>query len=327
MSVAHRTAPADGPPLDAVDARRRELDEIWASEPFAEAAARTEHLLAVLPLLDLFPHDPDGHVSRVRSGARRAALGLFTPNSEFALPVPAVRAEHNGDGRLTLTGRFRYAVADAELSLVPLRAAAGDPPRLALLPHTLAGLRRYGAGRADGWGWIELDGVSVAEGALSHPVSWAPQGPLAPVFDAYAWEFSRRSLTWSARVVADLRRELALTGSGTEALSTSQYLAHELSKLEIELSLALALASFGAEFKGEEPGGTSVAAVLLASTDLLHRTVRVAEDMSTELGLENSAVGAADWPADTVQAFFGGRRMAGGVLARRMGLWPQDARS
>ncbi|MYY09545.1 hypothetical protein GT204_11615 [Streptomyces sp. SID4919] len=327
MSVAHESAPAAGPPLDAADAHRQELDGIWAAGPFAEAAARTEHLLAVLPLLDLFPHDPDGHVSRARSGERRAALGLFTPNSEFALPVPAVHAERSGDGRLTLTGRFRYASEDAELSLLWLRVVDEDATRLALLPHTHEGLRRYGAGRAEGWGWIELDGVTVEEDVLSHPVSWAPEGPLSAVFDGYAWEFSRRSLTWSAGVVADLRRELALTGSGTEALSTSQYLAHELSKLEIEVSLAVALASFGAEFKAEEPGGTSVGAALLASTDLLSRTVQVAEDMSTELGLADSAVGAAGWPTGTVQAWFGGRRMAGGELARRMGLVPKDVRS
>lgn len=49
--------------------------------------------------------------------------------------------------------------------------------------------------------------------------------------------------------------------------------------------------------------------------------------MSTELGLEYSAVGATDWPADTVQAWFGGRRMAGGELARRMGLLSKDGRS
>lgn len=327
MSVASESVPAAGPIPDRAAARRQQLDEVWESGPFAEAAARTEHLCAVLPLLDLFPHDPGGHVSRVRSGGVRAALGLFTPNSEFALPLSPVLAERTDDGRLTLTGRLRYAVGDAELSLVPVRARDGDVTRLALLPHTLDGLRRYGAGRADGWGWVGLDRVTVDQDALSQPVSWAPGGPLAAVLDAYAWEFSRRSLTWSARVVADLRRELALTGDGTEALSTSQYLAHELSRLEIEISLAAALASFGADFKGEEPGGTSVAAALLAATDLLHRTVRVAEDMSTELGLEDSAAGAVGWPADAVQAWFGGRRMAGSELARRMGLSAKGTRS
>jgi hypothetical protein len=327
VSAVPEAAPATGPVQDPPGAGRTELDEVWAAGPFAEAAARTEHLCAVLPLLELFAHDPDGDIARVRSGERRAALGLFTPNSRFAPSVPTVRAERAGGNRLTLTGRFRYAAKGAELSLVTLRSADRDTLRLALLPHTLDGLRPYGAGRAGAWGWAELDGATVEERALSRPVSWAPEGPLVPVCDAYAWEFSRRSVTWSARVVADLRRELALTGGGTEALSTSQYLAHELTTLEIEISLAAALASFGADFKSEKPGGTSVAAVLLASTDLLHRTVRVAEDMSTELGLENNPAGAADWPADAVQACFGGRRMAESELARRMGLVPEDTRS
>ncbi|MEU3556119.1 hypothetical protein [Streptomyces fragilis] len=327
MTHVHATAapPAGTGPEDL----RRYLDGLWEKEPFVHAAAWTEHLCGVLPLLDLFPdasHDPQEPrrlVEGVRTGALLAALGLFTPNTHFAPSLPAVRAERVPGLGLTLEGRFRYASPQADLSLVPLRVAGEEQLRLVLLPHTHDGLRTYGAGRATEPGWGELTGAVVQEAELSHPVTWDLDGPLVRVLDSYGWEFARRSVTWSARVIADLRRSLAATGSGTEALSTSQYLAHELSKLEIEISLAAAAASFGAELKGEEPGGQSAAAVLLAATDLLTRTARVVEDMSTELGLTPSPCAADSWPAGQIQGYFGGRRMAESQLARRMGLVPE----
>lgn len=53
----------------------------------------------------------------------------------------------------------------------------------------------------------------------------------------------------------------------------------------------------------------------------------MAEDLATELGLPNTPVDAADWPADAVQALFGGRRVVEGELARRMGLIPAEVAS
>ncbi|UED83204.1 hypothetical protein [Streptomyces profundus] len=317
MSTAYEATRPTEP--GAPDLTRR-LDEVWAAEPFAEAAARTEHLCAVLPLLDLFEHDPYDCAAAVRAGQQRAALGLFTPNAPFAVTEPTLRARPVGAGLTALTGRFRYADGAAEITLATVWSEEDETLRLALLPHTLAGVRLFGAGRAADRGWGEATDAALDGRALSRPVSWRPDGPLVPVLDAYAWEFSRRSVTWSAKVVADLRRALANTGEGTGALSTSQYLAHELSRLEIELSLAAAAASFGAEFKGEPPGGESVGAVLAAGTELLWRTVRIAEDLSTELGLVPGPVAEEGWPADVVQASFGGRRMVEGELARRMGL-------
>ncbi|MFC8274228.1 hypothetical protein ACFUJR_17215 [Streptomyces sp. NPDC057271] len=320
MSTATETALLAGPDAPDAEILTERLDAVWADEPFAEAAAQTEHLCAVLPLLELFPHDPDGRIAAVRAGGLRAALGLFTPNAQLARTVPTVRARRDADGRAVLTGRFRYADEAADLTVALVRFEDEEGVRLALLPHTLDGLRLYGAGRSQDRGWAELDGAAIDARAVSDPVNTDDDGPLTAVLDAYSWEFSRRSVTWSAKVVADLRRTLANTGEGAEALSTSQYLAHELSKLEIELSLAAAAASFGAAFKGERPGGQSVAATLLACTDLLWRTVRVAEDMSADLGLEPSPVADPAWPSDRVQASLGGRRLAGGELARRMGL-------
>jgi DNA-binding transcriptional ArsR family regulator len=295
----------------------RELDELWAASTFADAAARTEQLCGVLPLLDLFNDDPYGLAEQVRDRRRIAALGLFTPNALFALAYPTIRAIRDGD-QIVLDGRFRYAVARADVSLVDIELE--DQTRLALLPHTLEGVRVHGAGHAEDWGWGELTGAVLQARALSRPVSWVADGPLVRTLDDYGWEFARRSSSWTTRIIADLRRVLANTGVGTEALSTSQYIAHELSKLEIEISLAASAARFGPAFKGEEPGGQAMAAVLLSCTDLLRRSVRVAEDLNTELGLWPIPGADTDWPAASIHAYFGGRRMLESELARRMGL-------
>ncbi|MER6914842.1 hypothetical protein ABT354_24470 [Streptomyces sp. NPDC000594] len=332
MSTAPETALADAPgtALPGAGATPEEiaahLDRVWNELPFADALAHTEQLYGVLPLLALFPEDLDGHLKAVRDGTRRAALGLFTPNAVFDATAPTVRAVRGPDGTLTLGGRFRTTAVRADITLVALHHEDDATTRLALLPHTLDGLRHHGAGRARDGGWTTVDGAVLDARAVTGPVSRGPDGPLAPVIDAYGWEFSRRAVTWSAGTVAELRRSLAGTGEGTEALSTSQYLAHELSKLEIELSLAAAAASFGPEFKQAPAGAEPAAAVLVAATDLLARTVRVAEDMTTELGLV-SGPGGDDWPAEVVPSCFGGRRMAEGELARRMGLVPGAARA
>ncbi|MFJ4186609.1 hypothetical protein [Kitasatospora sp. NPDC089509] len=307
--------PGDATPGEASDqALGQALDQVWETRPFAVAAALTEQLHGVLPLLDAFDADAP-LLDEVRAGRVAASLGLFTPNALLSLTAPAVRADRDGD-RTVLHGRYRYAVREAGVSVVPVRTDGGT--RLALVRHDAPGVRLHGAGRAAGWGWAELDGAPAA--ALSRPVDWTPGGALTAALDGHAWAFVRGALAWPARVVADLRRTLAGAGEGVEALSTSQYLAHELSKLEIEISLASAAARFGAGFKAEAPGGQAALATLLSCVDLLQRTARTAEDMATELGLEHSPADAADWPDAVLQACFGGRRVVENELARRMGL-------
>ncbi|MFJ8005327.1 hypothetical protein [Streptomyces fagopyri] len=291
------------------------LDDVWATAPFGEAAARMEHQCAVAPLLNLFDKDPHGFVEGIRTGRLRAALGLFTPNARFSLSHPTVTAVRDGVDVL-LDGRYRYAGEWADVAFVPL--AIDGEVRLALLPHSPEA-RHSDTSPADGYGWRVLSGVRLAAHALSRPVTFDADGPLAAVLDAFGWQFSRGSAELCARVVADLRRTLARSGEGTEALSTSQYVAHELSRLEIEISLASRAASLGAVFKNEGPGGQSAASVLLACTGLLWRTARMAEDLTTELGLPATDSGTGLTTA-SLQAYFGGRRMVEGELARRMGL-------
>lgn len=294
------------------------LDKVWTRYPLALAAAVTEQVCGVLPLLDSFDGtDSSGLIQRIRAGRITAALGLFTPNAHFALPVPSVRAVEEG-GRLVLDGRYRYAYERADVSLVAV-GLSGEV-RLVLLRHDADAVRPRGSGRTTGGGWAELDGVVIEPSALSRPVSWAPDGTLSAVLDDYAWAFSRRAISRPARVLAELRRVLATTGEGIEALSTSQYLAHELSRLEIEVSLTSAAARLGPEFRGDGPGGQSAFSVLLSCVDLLRRVAAVAADMTTELGLRGDPTQALAGSVDILQAYFGGRRMVENELARRMGL-------
>jgi hypothetical protein len=275
---------------------------------FTDAAAAVEHANGILPLLDLFPADVDGLLTSVRHRRLAAGLALFTPNALFDMTRPALRGVREGD-RVVLDGRFRFADERTELSVVDV--ALDGVTRLALLPHETVDV-------AGTWG--ETVGVVLPVHGLSVPVSWAPGSRLMSTFDGYAWEFARCCTAWSATVVSDLRRVLAITGVGAEALSTSQYVAHELSKLEIEILLAGAASGFGPEFKAEPPGGQRAAAVLLSGTDLLARTVAVTENLAASLGLRQAPCRDTGWPGASVHAWFGGRRMVERELARRMGL-------
>ncbi|MCX4409549.1 MULTISPECIES: hypothetical protein [unclassified Streptomyces] len=279
-------------------------------------AAAVEHRHGVLPLLDLFDEDPDGLLAAVRRGAVRAALGLFTPNARFSVEAAAVDAARDG-GQTVLTGRFRYADPHATAVVVPV-ALPGEV-RLALLPDTLGGGRLFGAGR----GWAELDGAVFPARALSRPVTWKPDGALSAAYDGCAQRFAPLAAAFSARAIADLRRELARTGAGQDALSTSQYTSHELSRLEIATALAAAACTAP---PGTQPlTGPSAAALLLAAVDALHRTLDLADNLSTELGLAAAPTLRDPSSTATVRAFFGGRRMVEGELARRMGLNPPQA--
>ncbi|MCL7456336.1 hypothetical protein M8I35_03950 [Micromonospora sp. MSM11] len=275
-----------------------------------DALAVLEHACGVRPLLDLLAGAGHPTVAAVRAGDLPCALALFTPDATLALPVPGVRARSGPDG-FVLDGRYRYGSPAGAALLV---AEAADGPRLCLLRHDEPGVRTTGP---DGWGWAELTGVTVDPALVSGPVSWHPAGPLLAVVDAYAWAYAPVVAAHAAATVAQLRRELADPAVGV--LAASQYLAHELTRLDIELALLSSAARFGPRLRGGEAGGTAVVAVLTACATLTHRTAQVAADFATELGVPGGAAADPAWRV-AVQAAFGGRRMVEGELARRMGL-------
>jgi hypothetical protein len=293
-----------------VNAPAESSDRVRDSRSYLENVLAAERRCGVLPLLDLFDADPDGLVAGVRDRRLVAGLGLFTPNAGLDWTDPTVRARREGD-HVLLDGRFRFVDERAALSLV-LVALEGRL-RLALLPHRHGGVLVSGT-------WGEVTGASLRIASLSRPVSWTAGGPLARMFENYAWEFVGEATAWSATVIADLRRVLAVTASSGEPFSTSQYLAHELTRLEIEVLQAGTAARFGAAFQAESSGGQAVVAVLLSATDLVRRTVAVAEELTAELGLRRSPATDGRWPGSAVGLFFGGRRMVERELARRMGL-------
>ncbi|MFC0031671.1 hypothetical protein ACFFMM_19305 [Micromonospora chaiyaphumensis] len=276
-----------------------------------EAVAVLEHACGVRPLLDLLDEPAHPTVTAVRAGDLPGALAVFTPDATLALPVPAVRARRGADG-IVLDGRYRYGNPAAAAALVLVEAA--DGPRLCLVRHDDPGVRTTGT---DGWGWADLSGATVDPALLSRPVSWDPAGPLLAALDAYAWAYVPVAAAHAVEAVAQLRRELADPAAGV--LAASQYLAHELTRLDIELALLASAARFGPRLRGEGPGGTAAAAVLTACATLTHRTAQVAADFATELGVPGGPAANPAWRT-AVQAPFGGRRMAEGELARRMGL-------
>jgi hypothetical protein len=295
------------------------IEELCERLPFAAVAAVLEHLAGVVPLLGLFPADPGGTAERVRQGGLLAALGLFTPNARFSTLASPVQARRAGGG-VVLTGRARYACEAARASLVSVDVEGEH--RLWLVPHDLAGVTVTGAGRAAGWGWLAVREAVVQEEELSEPVDRASDGRMVGAVDACAWLHARAVAARCARDVRRLRRALAGTGSGCGVLSTSQLVAHELTRLEIEIGLLAAAAGFGPGFADEAPGGARTMAVLCAAANVLHRTARLGEEITTALGVALDQDGHGDEPAAVADAdaHFGGRWMVEGELGRRLGL-------
>ncbi|MEV0407211.1 hypothetical protein [Actinoallomurus sp. NPDC050550] len=301
---------ADGRPCpEAVLSRLLAPDD---EVSFPDAATVLEHTTGVLPLLDLF--DPTDHPlpDAVRRGASPCALALFTPGMELSPRVPSVRARSVGD-RVVLDGRHRYGNAAVEAVLV--QVGFGDGLRLCLVSHDHPAVSVGGGGAGEGWGWAESAEAVIDSRLVSPPVTWDAGSPVVAALDAYTWSYVTLAVAHAASVVAGLRRVLAVPSGDTAPLSGSQFLAHELSRLDIELSLLAELARLGPRLRGPDRGGTSAAAALAACTRLTQRTARIAADFAAELGLARPDV----WPA-AAHAHFGGRRMAEAELARRMGL-------
>lgn len=280
-----------------------------ADAPFSAAAAVAEHVWGVLPLLYLLDADRHPAVVAARAGDLPTALAVFTPNAELAWSVPPVRARWQG-GRVVLSGRFRVGFPAA----AALVTAVTEDGATVLCLVTPAGAQP---------GWVELTSVEVQDVLVSSPLSASDITVLTGAVDDYAWVYAGTVQRHAARMVADLRRALASTVAGSQPLSASQYLAHELTRLDIELSMLGDAARSGAGFRGEPAGGQAVSAVLAACTDLAYRTAAVVEDFTTQLGLPPPA--DVSWSTEALQGHFGGRRMAEAELARRMGLLTETA--
>jgi len=285
----------------------------WDGIPFATAVATTEHVTGVLPLLDLFPNDRHPTVTAVRDGALPAALALFTPNAALAMPVPAIQARRS-NGDVLLDGRCRYHHQATAVSLVAVGVDGGL--RLCLVRHDGDGVRVGAIEDPTEAGWIELTAAPIDTDLVSGPVSWEDEA-LTRVVDGYASAYVTLASRHATAVIAGLRRALAGAEAADTVLSSSQLLAHELTRLDIELSLLSTAADrLESSRDGSTPGDVPVVAALAAATDLAYRTAQVASDFATQFGLPTTA----PWSTATLQGHFGGRRMVEGELARRMGL-------
>ncbi|MEU4181138.1 hypothetical protein [Streptomyces sp. NPDC026589] len=300
---AHRKGRTSGPV--ARRARRPgSLDEVWASLPFPLAAALTEHVEGVLPLVGTIA----GRSPLLRAGRAGEALivsGLFTPNSSLSPRVASFRGHVEGS-EVVMSGAVSFAAltADAALSAVSLEGRS----HVFLLP--LAD-REAGIGRAER---IEL---RLPPDHLSAPLSWGPGGLAASAFEAHARAFAPGACAAALRALGCLRRALTARNSASGVLSTSQLLAHEVTRTEITAGLA-ALAA-------DTP--TDPVAALAACTGVLDSVALLAQEfvgagMVDESSLRTDPDWDPSWTTPSVRVHFGGRRMVEGELAHRMGLLP-----
>lgn len=278
--------------------------------PVAEEWALLEHRHGVLPLVEAFFER--GAIDAAVAGAQPGALALFTPAPEPGWEAGAVDGEPAGDG-LLLRGDVRLPGTAADGSLVLVRLGAGEEieHRLAWIDHGARGIERRGSrtgGPAgDGPVWLHLDGVMVASGLVSRPVTLAPDGELARHLTAYAGVWALAAARSAREGVHALRRAVRVTTHRGTAFNTSQWVALGLSEVEIEADLTFAAAQRGSGLAVAAAAARTLAAVAAKTEEL------------RDLGLEIDGPFTAS-STKTLAAFLGGQLLLENELARTLGI-------
>ena len=294
--------------------------------PAAAAFAVLEHLFGLLPLVDAY-FEPRGRIAEVAAGRQLGALGLFTPTPELQWGAAAVAGEPSGGG-VALRGDVRLPSPASDGSIVLVRLDGGEH-RLAWVGHDapgveLRGSRRGGPVHGDAPCWLGLAGATIGGGLVSRPVTLASGGGLVERLEAYAGVWALAAAICAGDRVRALRRAARTTQHRGQAWSTSQLLAMDITKLEIEADLATAAARLHLA-SAEGAGGAGALAVATAAARTLHAVATKERELRDLTGLELDGRPVQDLAALT--AFLGGPLMVESELGRALGLRAQEARA
>jgi hypothetical protein len=289
---------------------RDQVKNLMAELPGAAGLAAVEHRFGVLPLVAAF-FAPGEALDGSSMGNRRGALGLFTPTPEPGWGTATVEGKAAGE-TILLSGEVRIASADADGALVLFRQGEEGERRLAWVELSEAERRESG--------WLGLDGVAVAAGLVSRPVTLAPGSELYRHLETYASLWALAASICARDGIRALRRAARTSQRGGKAFNSSQLVAMAITEVEIEAELTATAVERDLALAADHPalaGGLALAAAAARVLALLaERTaeLRGATGRAPDGPFADPATAAAS------TAWLGGAPALEGELAAALGI-------
>jgi hypothetical protein len=285
-----------------------------AAQPGASGLAAVEHQFGVLPLVAAF-FAPGEALADVVEGRKLGALALFTPTPEPGWGTATVEGKPSGEETL-LSGEVRLASADAGGSLVLFQQGEGGEQRLAWIDHGTHGVEKSEAG------WLALDGVAVAAGLVSRPVTLTPGGDLYRHLEAYASLWALAASISARDGIRALRRAARTRQRGGKAFNASQLVAMAITEVEIEAELTATAVDRDLALATDHPARAGGLALAAAAARVLALLAERTAELRGATGRAPDGPFADPATAARLTAWLGGAPALEGELAAALGIQP-----
>ncbi|NDW06017.1 hypothetical protein [Jiella pacifica] len=256
-------------------------------------------------LRSLFPDRPETEMAFASAGT--IGFGLFTPNAQFDPAVVALIGEETPSG-IRVSGRVMTSNRQAAATIAPVRM--GERVHLALISPDRAAADPSHLEHPSGPAYLDFDRHHLGVGRLSRSLNWPKDEAVVAALDAWSVATAGLVATSCGAGLRELRRRLAECRTPNGVASQSQLVSHDVTKLEIEISL---LGDASAHPRSEPW------LLLCAAARCQERFVGLVESLERELGFAWHDDGTP-WPTRADLGHMGGRRMIEGVDAHRRGL-------
>ena len=291
---------------------RDQVKSLMAELPGAAGLAAVEHRFGVLPLVAAF-FAPEGALADVAAGSRLGALGLFTPVPEPGWGTATVAGKSAGEAIL-LSGEIRIASAAAGGSLVLFEQEDGKEQRLAWVDHGAPGVEKREAG------WLGLDGVAVAAGHVSRPVTLAAGSDLYRHLESYASLWALAASISARDGIRALRRAARISQRGGKAFNSSQLVAMAITEVEIEAELTATAVDRDLALAADHPARAGGLALATAAARVLALLAERTAELRALTGRAPEGPFADPATAARLTAWLGGAPALEGELAGALGI-------
>jgi hypothetical protein len=284
-----------------------QVKSLMAEQPGAAGLAAVEHSFGVLPLVAAF------FAPEVAAGLRSGALALFTPTPEPGWGTATVEGKPSGD-EILLRGEVRLASAGAGGSLVLFQQGENGEQRLAWVDHGARGVERREGG------WLSLDGVAVAAGLVSRPVTLAPGSDLYRHLETYASLWALAASLCARDGIRALRRAARTSQRGGKAFNSSQLVAMAITEVEIEAELTATAVERDLALAADHPARAGGLALAAAAARVLALLAERTAELRGATGRAPDGPFADPATAARLTAWLGGAPALEGELAAALGI-------
>jgi hypothetical protein len=292
---------------------------LMAAQPGAAGLAAVEHQFGVLPLVAAF-FAPGAALAEVVEGRKLGALALFTPTPEPGWGTATVEGKPSGEETL-LSGEVRLASAGAGGSLVLFQEGEGGEQRLAWIDLSGENNGTRGVEKREA-GWLALDGVAVAAGLVSRPVTLTPGSDLYRHLEAYASLWALAASLCARDGTRALRRAARTRQRGGKAFNSSQLVAMAITEVEIEAELTATAVDRDLALATDHPARAGGLALAAAAARVLALLAERTAELRGATGCASDGPFADPATAARLTAWLGGAPALEGELAAALGIQP-----